>query len=122
MRFRGWHDKRVHIGSSHPLPWAETSDFLALLVESLIIFLVERCWLVAGLTRAVLEEAADEMGSLGALFYWLASCYCIYWQVQVFVSCYSVTSSQVAHAVGHCFISNEAGLQLYWQCSETSSW
>lgn len=57
-------------------------------------FLVERCWLVAGLTRAFVEEAADEMGSLGALFRWLASPYYIYWQIQFFVSCYSVTSSE----------------------------
>lgn len=77
MRFRGWHDRRVHVGSSHPPPWAGTSDFLAFLMENLIIFLVERCWLAAGLTKAVLEEAADEMRSLGALFSWLASRYYI---------------------------------------------
>lgn len=94
MGFRGWLDKGVHVGSSHPPPWAGTSDFLAFLMENLIFFLVERCWLVAGLTRAVLEEAADEMGSCGALFYWLASRYQIYCQVQFFVSSYSVTLSE----------------------------
>lgn len=31
-------------------------------------FVVERCWLMAGLT-----EAGDKMGSLGSLFYCLAS-------------------------------------------------
>lgn len=65
-------------------PRAGTSDFPAFLTETLIIFVVERCWLTAGLTEAVLEDTGDEMGSLGALFYWLASLCYFYWPVQVF--------------------------------------
>lgn len=82
MRFRGWLDSGVHVGSSTPLGW--DIRLSGILVGEFNYFLVERCWLVAVLTRAVLEEAADEMGSSGTLFYWLApSCY-IYWQVQFF--------------------------------------
>jgi len=62
-----------------------TSDFPAFLMET-NYFLVERCWLTAGLTEVVLEDAGDERGSLGSLFYWLASLYYFYWQVCFFVS------------------------------------
>lgn len=41
---------------------------------------------MAGLTEVVLEDAGDERGSLGSLFYWLASLYYFYWQVCFFVS------------------------------------
>lgn len=64
-------------------PWAGTWDFPAFLMETSIIFVVERCWLMVGLTEAVLEDARDEMGSLGSLFYWLASYY-FYWPVCFF--------------------------------------
>ena len=65
-------------------PWAGTSEFRAFLMETLIIFVVERCWLTAGLTEAVLEDTGGEMGSLGSLFYWLASLYYFHWPVHFF--------------------------------------
>lgn len=76
------------------IPQAGTSDFPTFLTKTLIIFVVERCWLMAGLTEAVLEDAGDEMISLGALFYWLASLYYFHWPVHLFVSWYFVTSSE----------------------------
>lgn len=64
--------------------WTGTSDFPEFLMETLISFVAERCWLMAGLTEAVLEDAGDEMCCLGSLFYWLASLYYFYWPVRVF--------------------------------------
>lgn len=71
MRFSGWLDSGVHVGSSTPLGW--DIRLSGILVGEFNYFLVERCWLVVVLTRAVLEETADEMGSSGTLFYWLGS-------------------------------------------------
>lgn len=68
----------------HPLGW--DMRLSSILDGDLIIFVVERCWLMAGLTEAVLEDARDEMGSLGSLFYWLVSSYYFYWPVWFFVS------------------------------------